>query len=107
MKKLLVILISVIGSLPITAQDTLCYLDDINRFPRERFVDFQDMNLTIKFQPDSGKIIGNVIHRFNVLRSNVDSLYLDGTNMTIASCQLDGKPVLYEVSKKGIVFRFD
>jgi aminopeptidase N len=82
-------------------------LDDINRFPRERFVDFEDMNLMVSFQPDSGKIIGNVVHRFNVLRSNVDSLFLDGINMTIVSCQFDGKPVLYEVSKKGIVFRFD
>jgi aminopeptidase N len=107
LKRLLVIVIGLISCIPISAQDTLCYLDDINRFPRERFVDFEDMNLMVSFQPDSGKIIGNVVHRFNVLRSNVDSLFLDGNNMTIVSCQLDGKPVLYEVSKKGIVFRFD
>lgn len=107
MKKLLLLLIGIVGGIAVKAQDTLCYLDDINRFPRERFVDFQDMNLMISFQPDSGKVMGSVVHRFNVLRSNVDSLYLDGTNMTIASAKLDGKSVRYEVSKKGIIFRFD
>ncbi len=107
MKKLLLLLIGIVGGIAVQAQDTLCYLDDINRFPRERFVDFQDMNLMISFQPDSGKVMGSVVHRFNVLRSNVDSLYLDGTNMTIASAKLDGKSVRYEVSKKGIIFRFD
>jgi len=107
LKKLLLLLIGIVGGIAVQAQDTLCYLDDINRFPRERFVDFQDMNLMISFQPDSGKVMGSVVHRFNVLRSNVDSLYLDGTNMTIASAKLDGKSVRYEVSKKGIIFRFD
>lgn len=107
MKKLLLLLIGIVGGIAVQAQDTLCYLDDINRFPRERFVDFQDMNLMISFQPDSGKVMGSVVHRFNVLRSNVDSLYLDGTNMTIASAKLDGKSVRYEVFKKGIIFRFD
>jgi len=107
LKKLLLLLIGIVGGIAVQAQDTLCYLDDINRFPRERFVDFQDMNLMISFQPDSGKVMGRVVHRFNVLRSNVDSLYLDGTNMTIASAKLDGKSVRYEVSKKGIIFRFD
>ena len=107
MKKLLLLLIGIVGGIAVQAQDTLCYLDDINRFPRERFVDFQDMNLMISFRPDSGKVMGSVVHRFNVLRSNVDSLYLDGTNMTIASAKLDGKSVRYEVSKKGIIFRFD
>ncbi|MDC1203841.1 M1 family metallopeptidase [Salibacteraceae bacterium] len=107
MKKLLLLLIGIVGGIAVQAQDTLCYLDDINRFPRERFVDFQDMNLMISFQSDSGKVMGSVVHRFNVLRSNVDSLYLDGTNMTIASAKLDGKSVRYEVSKKGIIFRFD
>ena len=81
MKKLLLLLIGIVGGIAVQAQDTLCYLDDINRFPRERFVDFQDMNLMISFQPDSGKVMGSVVHRFNVLRSNVDSLYISSISL--------------------------
>lgn len=89
------------------AQDTLCYLDDINRFPRERFVDFQEMNLQLSFEPEKGKVNGTVFHRFKVLRSNVDSLFLDGINLSVEQVNFDGNQIEFTVSKKGIVFKFD
>ncbi len=107
MKKVIILLLILYANVPLKAQDTLCYLDDVNRFPRERFVDFQEMNLQLSFVPDSGKVIGTVIHTFKALRSNVDSLYLDGINLTIVDAVFQGQPANFTAKKAGIVFRFD
>lgn len=64
--------------------------------PRERFADFQHLDLQISFDTKLGKVIGEVTHSFQVLREKVDSLYLDGPGISIKSLEMNGKPLNFK-----------
>ena len=102
-----IFILLILSQLWLRGQDTLCYLDDVNRFPRERFVDFEQLDLKLNFQPELGKLNGEVKHSFRVLRTKIDTLFLDGINLTIKEAQFDGSSVDYVATKKGITFHFD
>jgi len=68
----------------ISAQEvTRNYLFDENAAPRERFVDFINLQATLNFKPDSGIIEGEVTHLFSTIRSSVDSIFIDAPNIKI------------------------
>ncbi|MGB0391073.1 MAG: M1 family metallopeptidase [Salibacteraceae bacterium] len=88
------------------SQDTLSYLSDPNAYQRERFVDFVHANIAIQFEPDSGKVMGEVTHLFNPLRSGIDTLYLDGVDMTVKSVKLNNTEIDYRLYSKGLTVVF-
>lgn len=106
MRKIVVLVVINCLVLSLLSQDTLSYLSDPNAYQRERFVDFVHANISIQFEPDSGKVIGQVTHLFNSLRSGIDTLYLDGVNMTIASVKLNNTNLEYRLYQKGITVLF-
>ena len=75
--------------------------------PRERFADFQHLDLQISFDTKQGKVIGDVTHSFKVLREKVDSLYLDGPGIRISSLQMDGKPLNFRSREDKIWIYFN
>lgn len=82
------------------------YYADKDLIPRERQVDFTHLKLTLDLKPEAKMLEGVVEHRFIVLRASVDTLFLDGINMEVLSVSLDGKPIEYNVKKKGITLLF-
>ena len=75
--------------------------------PRERFADFQHLDLQISFETQLGKVIGEATHSFQVLRQKVDSLYLDGPEIAIKSIQMDGKPLKFNSKQDKIWIYFN
>ena len=59
------------------------YYQDDKLTPREHNVDFQHLKLEISFEPENGKVIGEVTHRFKALQKEVDSIYLDAPDISI------------------------
>ncbi|MCB0482746.1 MAG: M1 family metallopeptidase, partial [Flavobacteriales bacterium] len=88
-------------------EDTLHILPDPNAAPRERFADFIHAQIQLDFVPDSGKVIGSVIHTFKPLRPTLDSLYLDAPKMVISSATLNDKAVKFKKNDEGVTFLFD
>jgi aminopeptidase N len=75
--------------------------------PRERFADFQHLDLQISFETQLGKVIGEATHSFQVLRQKVDSLYLDGPGISIQSIQMEGKPLKFNSRQDKIWIYFN
>lgn len=78
------------------------YVDDDNAAPRGHNVNFTHLRLQLAIQPEISLVKGTVTHYFTPLRPTVDSIYLDGVNMTYKSVSLNGKPVKYHASSEGI-----
>ena len=72
--------------------------------PREHNVDFQHMRLEVSFEPEKKLVKGIVTHFFTPLRDKVDSIFLDGPDITILGAQLNGKEIKFKYSKEGITF---
>ncbi len=83
------------------------YYADEGLVPREHSVDFSYLKLKVSFEAEKGLVKGNVTHEFTVLQQHLDSLFLDGVNMTFKEVKLDGQDVKFDKSKKGITLRFD
>ncbi|UTW61386.1 hypothetical protein KFE98_15390 [bacterium SCSIO 12741] len=94
--------------LGLNAQDQLsCYVKDPKKDARERFVDFKHAHIDLRFVPDSGRVNGSVRLKFEVLRPQLDSLYLDATQMKVHLLQADSSESKYRVSDQGITVYFD
>lgn len=78
------------------------YIKDPNTWQRERVVDFGHMNLSVEFQPDSGKVLGTVTHTFISLQNNLDSIYLDGVDMQVLSATFNQDTIEVSNLKKGL-----
>lgn len=77
------------------------YIDDDAIVPRERNVDFQHMRLVVDFEPAKGLVKGKVTHRFIPLRTQVDSVWLDGPGIVIKTAEVNGKPTRFRTEKEG------
>lgn len=60
-----------------------CYLKDQEKSAREHLVDFQHLELHLKFDTLTSKVFGEITHTFKVLRSSIDSIELDAVNIKI------------------------
>ncbi len=79
------------------------YIEDDSRAMREHNVDFQHMRVEVSFEPQKGLVKGRVTHHFVPLHKTVDSIFLDGTNMTFKEVLLNGKKAEFKASKEGII----
>ena len=77
------------------------YVFDENAAPRERFVDFIDIEANLFFKPESGIIQGEVTHLFSTIRSSVDSIFLDAPNIEIKKVEFD-KLDTFKIKDDGI-----
>ena len=80
-----------------------CYLPDPNGRPREHNVDMEKMVLDVSFQPEKGLVMGTVTHYFKPIRKVVDSIWLDGVNMTYKGVKLDNVTAKYKSTPEGIM----
>ncbi|MFN0276129.1 MAG: M1 family metallopeptidase [Chitinophagales bacterium] len=109
MKKIIFLFIAIASALTLYTQnspETSCYIKDPRGSIREQTVDFQSLQLDVKFQPEKGKVFGIANYEFVPLRKKVDSLFLDGIQMKVSKLQLDGKPVKHKVDSAGITIYF-
>jgi len=81
---------------------TKTYVDDDGLAPREHNVNFTRLRLQLSLQAEAYRISGTVTHYFTPLRPEVDSIFLDGINMTYQSVLLNGKPVKFHADSAGI-----
>lgn len=58
-----------------------CYVWDENAAPREKLVDFIDIEAELWFKPDSGMVYGKVNLLFTAIRDRVDSVFLDAPHI--------------------------
>lgn len=108
MFKIFTFSILIITTFVIIAQnDTRTYLFDKNAEPRERFVDFTDLKLTVAFEPEEKLVRGKVEHSFTVLRNSIDTLFLDGIKMRYTNVLLNGVATDYDTSGIGITLKFN
>jgi aminopeptidase N len=75
--------------------------------PRERFVDFEDLNLDVRFEPKEGRVLGQVKHTFRPLRPKVDSLFLDGPGIQVERLEMAGKPLRFQLRDDKIWVYFE
>lgn len=75
--------------------------------PREQVVDFKHLKLVADFQPEQGKIIGNVTHVFTPIRQKVDSIFLDAPDINIKSIQFQGKNLKWKTNADGVTLFFE
>jgi aminopeptidase N len=78
------------------------YLDDPALSPHAHELDFTHLTLELWPDPKAGMVTGKVTETFRPLRPRVDSFFLDGIRMTVASITLNGQPVRFRVDSAGI-----
>ncbi len=72
----------------------LCFIVTCSWGQQADLVDFKSADVKVWFAPDSSKVFGKVVYKFDVLKS-VDSIFLDAINMRFSEVSLDGNPVTY------------
>lgn len=78
--------------------------DPEGQVPREHNVDFIQMQLDVSFVPEKGLVKGKVIHTFKPMRPEVDSIVLDGVDITYKKVLLDGKKAGHIANDEKITF---
>ncbi len=76
------------------SQTITSYLVDPNKGPREHALDIEKMIVDVSFEPEAGRVIGEVTHEFTPLRTKIDTVLFDAPDITI------NKLVLSTVSGK-------
>ncbi len=79
------------------------YLDDPALSPHAHDLDFTHLTLELWPDPKAGTVTGRVTETFRPLRPEVDSFFLDGIRMTVASITLNGQAVKFHVDSAGIM----
>lgn len=82
------------------------YLSDPNAAERQHSVDITHMKVEVKFEPETGKVIGKVTHQFTTLQKDIDTLFFDAPGISIISAEMDGTPVPFNTNVEGVVIRF-
>lgn len=95
---------SIYWSPPLQAQTEMqCHHFEPAMIPREHPLDIQRVRLEVRFEPEAGKVIGQVTHHFQVLRKSVDSVFFDAPGIDVQEVYLGGKQVRYELTDEGVV----
>lgn len=107
MKIVLSFLVSfLIASTAIAQEHVRTFLEDENRVPRERVVDFTLLKLEVGFDLPKGQVIGTITHDFTVIRHEVKEIILDAIDMEIKSVKLNGMKQDYSYDNKLLVLSF-
>lgn len=94
----LVFFLSVV--LNLLSQEVRTFLEDENRVPRERVVDFTFLDLSVSFELSEGKVLGEVRHEFTAMRHQVTEITLNAIDMEIHSVEMDQKELTYDYNDK-------
>lgn len=82
------------------------YLSDPDAAERQHSVDITHMKVEVRFEPEAGKVIGKVTHKFTTLQKGIDTLFFDAPGIQIISAEIDNNPVPFNINKEGVVLRF-
>jgi len=80
---------------------------DEKSVPRENYVDFTHLKLALSFNPEEGKIFGEVQHTFIPKRKQIDTLFLDGPGIQINSITHKGNPIKFKSYAQGHTLIFN
>jgi aminopeptidase N len=80
------------------------YYEDAGSHQRSRNIDVTHMLLDVRFEPENKKVIGEVTHTFTTKQNDVDTIFLDGIDISIEEAFIDGLSVNYKQVKGGVVF---
>ena len=101
MKTIFLIFVSLFFISITTAQEHVrIFLEDENRVPRERVVDFTHLKLNVSFDLTKSQVIGTITHDFTVIRHEVSEIILDAIDMEIKSVTLNGVKLDYTYDDK-------
>lgn len=92
------------------SQDFSHYLTDPTGEVREHQLDIQKMTVTVSFEPEKGKVNGNVVHHFTPIRKTVDSVFWDAPGIHIQSAKLIGKTnvdLKFNITPDGVTTYFE
>lgn len=87
--------------------DINCLIIDHKGAIRERYVDFEKLSLSLKFDTKGSKIFGTASYNFVPLRSNVNHLFLDAPNIVIKNLTLNDKEYKFNYVDGGIDIIFE
>jgi len=74
--------------------------------PPEHTLDMLHMRLEVSFKPTEGLVKGKVTHRFRAIRSEVDSFFFNGPDISILKATCNTKPLRYRISSDGVTTYF-
>lgn len=84
-----------------------CIVKDPKGRYREHNVDFQKMTLSVHFEPEIGKVNGNVKYTFIPKQKVVDTLFLDAPGIEIHRVLVDKQATEFYTNDKGLVIKFN
>ena len=102
---IILVLLLMVGT--VKAQELKTFIFDDASIPREHLVDFTHCLIDISIIPQEGSVKGFVKHTFRPLRQTIDSLYLDGPGIEVASATFQGEAIEWKSTADGIIFHFD
>jgi len=105
MKKKLITIIF-LGLLLSSYSQNRVYVKDEKLTPREHNVNMTHLFLDVKFEPEIGKVSGNVSLTFTPLLKKIDTLFLDAPNIQVHSVKMDDKEVAFTQNDDGITLKF-
>ncbi len=106
MKAFFSLVFSLFVALNLSSQEVRTFLEDENRVPRERVVDFTNLKLSVSFDLPKGQVIGTITHDFIVIRHEVTEIVLDAINMEIKAVSLNGVKQDYAYDNKLLTLNF-
>lgn len=110
MKKVIsLIFLLCFGLLAIAQQEAEfnCLIIDHKGKLREQFVDFEKLNLNLKFDTKKSMVYGKAAYNFRALRTNITHLFLDAPNILVKNITLNGKEIAFDYVEGGIDLIFD
>jgi aminopeptidase N len=75
--------------------------------PRERSFDMKHLKLDVSFEPKKRLVKGDITHTFEVIRKEMDSIFLDAPGIDIQNATFDGQEIAFTRNAKGVILRFD
>ena len=76
---------------------------DLSSTERERQVDFEHVRIAVRFEPINRRVLGTVTHVFVPLRNRVDSIVLDGIQMTIHRVTSGAQQLSFRVTDSTVI----
>lgn len=84
------------------SQELHCRIYDEKSVPRERWVDFERAVVDLTIDPQGKAVNGVVKFTFSPLRTEVDSLWLDGPGIEVDSVLANGNRIGFKTFDKGL-----
>jgi aminopeptidase N len=86
----------------LSAQNTVYEVIEDTTRPRMLQIDQINLDVSVSFEPEAGRVLGSSKITFKTLDAPLDSIWFDGIGMNYQSVILDGQRVPYRLFRKGI-----